>query len=200
MSYIIFKFIFWVLFKIIFRLKVIGKENLPKTGPYIIACNHTSLLDPPAVGVSVPMSVYYMGKKGIFRNKVAAWLLRSWHVFPVDQKRADLASIKKAMKVLDDGNGLIVFPEGTRSRDGEIGEVTNGVGFFAAKSNASIIPAFIKGSFEAWRPGARFLKPKQVVLRFGVPIDPKDYMSGNKGDYDRITDEVMNRIRSLSEM
>ena len=127
MFYKIFKVIcrFW--FGTILRTRVLGAENIPDDGAFILAANHVSNWDPPFLGTFMEREVCYMGKEELFKNPIMAWVCRSLHVFPVKRGAADKTAIKTAIKILKDGKCFGIFPEGTRSKTGKLGKAEAGV-------------------------------------------------------------------------
>ncbi len=159
-----------IMFRIIYRAEVHGQENVPKEGGAIIAANHISLWDPPFVGAFCPRRVSFMAKKELFENSVFSSIITSLGAFPVNRGAADRNAIKTALTVLSEGKCLGLFPEGTRSKDGKLGEPEAGIGLIAYKANVPIVPVAITGT------NGKGLFPK-FTIRFGKPIpagDPKD--------------------------
>lgn len=170
MLYSFLKCILPMMFKIVYRTEVHGQENIPKEGGVIIAANHISLWDPPFLGAFCPRRVSFMAKKELFENPVFASIITKLGAFPVNRGAADRAAIKTALNILEEGKCLGLFPEGTRSKSGKLGEPEAGVGLIAYKANVPIVPAAITGTNE------KGLFPK-FTIRFGKPIpagDPKD--------------------------
>ena len=158
------------MFRIIYRAEVHGQENVPKEGGAIIAANHISLWDPPFVGAFCPRRVSFMAKKELFENSVFSSIITSLGAFPVNRGAADRNAIKTALTVLGEGKCLGLFPEGTRSKNGKLGEPEAGSGWIAYKANVPIVPVAITGT------NGKGLFPK-FTIRFGKPIpagDPKD--------------------------
>lgn len=158
------------MFRIIYRAEVHGQENVPKEGGAIIAANHISLWDPPFVGAFCPRRVSFMAKKELFENSVFSSIITRLGAFPVNRGAADRNAIKTALTVLGEGKCLGLFPEGTRSKNGKLGEPEAGIGLIAYKANVPIVPVAITGT------NGKGLFPK-FTIRFGKPIpagDPKD--------------------------
>ena len=158
------------MFRIIYRAEVHGQENVPKEGGAIIAANHISLWDPPFVGAFCPRRVSFMAKKELFENSIFSSIITSLGAFPVNRGAADRNAIKTALTVLGEGKCLGLFPEGTRSKSGKLGEPEAGIGLIAYKANVPIVPVAITGT------NGKGLFPK-FTIRFGKPIpagDPKD--------------------------
>lgn len=143
MLYPLGKFLVSVLFKILFKIKVIGKENIPKNGPVIICSNHISNYDPPTVGMTAPRTIHFMAKEELFEKKGLGFILRNVNAFPVKRGMRDRNALRKGLKLLDEGKVLGLFPEGTRSKDGVVKKGLAGAGFFAMRSNATVIPCAI---------------------------------------------------------
>lgn len=193
MIYVLLRFLSAVLAKILLRPKVFGRENIPKDGGFIIASNHLSYLDPILLGIACPRKLNYMAKKDLFDNPLFGWLLRKIKVFPVRRKSADLSSIKEAIRRLERGEGLLLFPEGTRTSDGKHAKPLGGVGFLASKAFVPVIPAFVKGTEKALPKGASFIKPVRVSICFGKQISIERRLP-----YDTIARNIMQSVRQLS--
>ncbi len=167
MFYKIFKVLCRLWFGLILRTRVIGADNIPKSGAFILAANHVSNWDPPFLGTFMEREVYYMGKEELFKNPVMAWACRSLHVFPVKRGAADKTAIKTAVKILKEGKCLGIFPEGTRSKTGKLGKAESGVSLIAAMTKAPIIPAAIVDTEKIFS-SAKFL-PRLAVV-YGKPL------------------------------
>ena len=180
-------------FYIFFSFKITGRENIPEIGGFILASNHVSYLDPVAVGIACRRKLNYMARHDLFKNPVFAWWLTNVGVFPVKRGTADISAMKEAIRRLKDGQGLVLFPEGSRSNDGLIGPAEPGAGFLAAKAGVPVIPVFIKGSERALPKGAKFLRPARIRAYIGrqIPIDAA-------ASYEDIAERIMEGIRSLS--
>ncbi len=183
----------------LFDYRVVGVEKLQFAGGAIIACNHVSFLDPPLVGIAFDEKVYSFARKTLFANPLAAKILRSWQVLAVDRDKPDAASLKATIRLLRDGNKLIMFPEGTRSYDGVPQSAEAGVGLFIAKGRAPVLPVRLFGSYEALPRGAKTLRPAKITLVVGDLWQPdfKSYSETGKELYQALADEVMHRISEL---
>jgi 1-acyl-sn-glycerol-3-phosphate acyltransferase len=174
-------------------MRVTGKENIPKTGGFIIASNHVSYLDPVAVGVACPRRVSYMARHSLFKYRISAWYLRCLGVFPVKRGSADSSALKEGVRRVRGGKGLLLFPEGTRQPGGKLGVGEPGAGFLAVQSGAPVIPVFVSGTEKALPRGAKFFKPTVVTVRFGKQIFIERRMP-----YEAVASEIMENIRHLS--
>lgn len=141
--YNIIRLIFRLIFKTVFRWQIIGPENVPQTGGVIIAANHVSLWDPPLVGSALTREIHFMAKQELFCIPVIGWLTKKINAFPVKRDSADRNAIKHAVKILEEGKVLGVFPEGTRSKTGKLGEPEPGLALIAAKAGALVVPTAV---------------------------------------------------------
>lgn len=175
--------------------KVIGRENVP-AGPALIASNHLSNYDPPMLGSVLSMRVFYFAKVELFRNKAIGWFLRGVHAFPVKRGQADRHAWKQSQDILKRGDQLIFFPEGTRSKDGEVQSGQPGMARLAFATGAPVVPAAICGSN---RIKDVLFRRAKLRVGFAQPIYLSDYESpeDDKARYDKLTDDVMAAIRRL---
>jgi 1-acyl-sn-glycerol-3-phosphate acyltransferase len=150
-----------------FRVSRRGHGLIPK-GAVILASNHRSFLDPFVLGTCVPRPIYFMAKQEIFRNPFVGWLLNCLGAYPVKRGESDEESTKTTMALLDRGEAVVIFPEGTRIRRGSLGRPHRGVGRVALESGAPVVPIAVSGSERA-RRGWR-IRPVKVHLRFGAPL------------------------------
>ena len=196
--YTILHFIGRLLFKLLFRIEVRGRENIPSKGPLIIASNHLSFLDPPLVGVSSPRRLHYMAVVETFKFFFIGNLISRLGAFPVKRRGADIEATKKALKILKDREAMLIFIEGTRSPSGELLKPKPGVGMLAYRSGATIIPALIVGSHRALPFKGRFIRPRKIKVSFGRPLAFERFSHLRpKEVYRAISDETMNRIREM---
>ncbi len=154
---------------LIYRVRAIGVENVPKSGPLILAPNHFSQMDHFFVGLHLRRKVRFMAKSQMFGPPVLTYIYKHGGVFPVRRGHRDEESFKTAFTILEQGGMLLVYAEGGRSRSGELGEVKPGIGRIALESGAPVVPVAIHGS-EGVRRWKRFRFPK-VTVQFGEPLD-----------------------------
>ena len=187
------KLILFYFFKIIFRYKVIGEHNIPKNGGVIIASNHISLWDPPVVGAGLNRPINFMAKEELFSNSIIKWVITTMKAFPVKRGAADRNAIRHAINLLKNGEILGLFPEGTRSKNGELGKPEPGIAMIALKAGVPIVPAAIIGTNKVGKGGC-FLP--QFIIKFGKPImihpEEKD-----KAAMDNLGNIVMREISCL---
>jgi len=187
MLYRIAKIVVLMIFKIMFKIKVIGKENVPKKGPVIVCSNHTSNFDPPVLGITFPRTVHFMAKEELFHKKSLKWLLTNLNAFPVKRGFRDRQALRTGLKRLEEGHVLGLFPEGTRSKDGQLKKGLAGAGFFAMRSKATVIPCAIIGSYEKFSP---------LKVVYGKPIE-FETLKKEKTNAQEVTDEIMENIQAL---
>jgi 1-acyl-sn-glycerol-3-phosphate acyltransferase len=167
--------IYWVLrgllvpfFLIYLRMQRVGREHLPRTGPLLLASNHRSFLDPFVIGTLVKRPVYYMAKRELFEKRWQAWILNALGAFPVDRGAGDGDAMATARAILERGDCVVVFPEGTRVRRGPLGEPRRGIGRLALETGAPVAPIAVMGTDQV-RRGWR-IRPRKVRLRVGRPL------------------------------
>lgn len=190
-----------VAFDMFFRGDVAGTEHLPKTGPFLIAGNHASHLDPPLVGCHVPRQMCFFARKTLWRGGIASWWLDNVGTIPVDRDGGqDIGALKRVLRALADGKVMILFPEGTRSPDGHLQTPKPGVGFIVCKTQVPVVPARIFGSFEAFGKGAKLPKlgtPTPVVFGPALPPSAYDDPSTGKERYQLASQRIMDAIAKL---
>ena len=190
---------FGAAFRTLFGLKILGRENLITEGPVLVASNHQSFLDPPLIGNLYDTEMVFLARKTLFVG-FFKWLYPQWNAIPVDQDRPDMSSLKTIIRKLKDGHRVLVFPEGARTLDGEIGEAAPGIGLIAAKSGAVIQPVRISGAREALPRGSARIRFARITVSVGTPIrltTEEQKAAGGKDDYERITEKIMAAIRAL---
>jgi 1-acyl-sn-glycerol-3-phosphate acyltransferase len=171
-----------VLFDMFFRGEVIGADNLPRHGGFLLAANHASFLDPPIIGCHISRQIAYFARKTLWRRGFASWWLDSVGTIPVDRDGGqDVSAIKRVLKALKEERGLILFPEGTRTTDGNLKAAKAGVGFIAVKTQVPVIPVRIFGSFEALGKGRGLRLGTPVTVIYGKPMPPSVYDTPTAG-------------------
>ena len=167
--------IYWTLrsllvpaFLIYLRMQRIGREHLPKDGPLLLASNHRSFLDPFLIGTCLRRPIYYFAKRELFEKRWQAWILNSLGAFPVDRGAGDRAALDTAREILERGDCVVVFPEGTRKRSGALGMPRRGIGRLALETGVPVVPIAVIGS-EHVRRGWR-IRPRKVRVRVGPPL------------------------------
>ncbi len=182
-----------LLSKLIFHLKVQGKELIPREGGFVLVSNHSSYLDPVILGCISPRILNYAARDTLFKNIVFAWLLTNIGVFPIRRWSADLNAVRESLKRLKKDFGLVVFPEGTRSIDGSMQDITHGFVLLADKAKVPIVPARIFGSHKAWSKAAKIFRPSKIRVVIGEPV----YVEKNL-TYPDMAQEVFKSIEHLN--
>ena len=187
-----------VVAKLGFRLRTYGRENLIEDGPAILASNHASYLDPPLVGVCCRKDVYFLARKSLFERPVIGPLIAQLNTVPVDRDRGDVGAVRAMIKLLKSGNRVLVFPEGTRSKDGNLQPARAGVGLLIAKSLAPVVPVRVFGSYAALpRSGGIRFVPITVVIGKPLFFTKQDLGTDERAAYQVLSDRVMAAIAAL---
>lgn len=163
-------------FRVVGKLRVEGEKNVPHVGPVVLAPNHTSAADWPAVGVACPRELRWMAKADLFDVPVIGPFCRLFHSFPVHRGTADRAALRVAEQVLNEGHALVIFPEGAVSETGELQPLKHGLALVALRTGARVVPVGISGTNRLLPYGQnlpRFVRDP-VRVRFGPPIDLTD--------------------------
>lgn len=186
----------FTIFKIFSRLEVIDSKNVPEKGGVIVAANHVSYLDPLVIGCAIKKrQATYMARSGLFKIPLIGAFVRTFS-FPVDRGKPQPSTIKEAVKRLRNGELIVMFPEGGRSKDGSLLDAKRGSGMIAVMSGAVVVPAFIDGTHKALPHGAKFIRPSKIKVIFGNPIGMKGVKT-DKDSQERIGNDIMGAIRSL---
>ncbi|CAG7611802.1 1-acyl-sn-glycerol-3-phosphate acyltransferase [Paenibacillus solanacearum] len=186
MLYLTFRFLFRIMFSLLFRLKAVGKENVPAEGPVVLCCNHISNFDPPVLGTPLDRKVHYMAKAELFELPVLGYVLPRICAFPVKRGGVSKESIKLSIQLLRSGEMLGIFPEGSRSNAGGMGK--KGAASLALKSGATVVPAAIVGNYKLFR---------QMKVVYGSPVDISEFADSGSEGLEQATDKIMTAIRSL---
>ena len=190
---------FGAAFRTMFGLRIIGGENLVTEWPVLVASNHQSYLDPPLISCLYQDEMWFLARKTLFTG-LTRWLYTRWNAIPVDQDRPDMASLKTIVRKLRAGQRVLVFPEGERTHDGEIGEAAPGIGLIAIKAGAVIQPVRIVGAHEALPRGSARIRFARIRVHVGPPIrlTPAELKAPNgKEDYGRLAKRIMAAIAAL---
>ncbi len=195
--YVIGRFICRVVLKLFFRYRVEGHENVPRTGGVLLVANHANYLDPPLLGSSVERHVHFMAKAELFKIPVLGWILPRVKAFPVARGGSDRGAVRHALRILESGGVVGIFPEGTRTRTGEMLPFQRGAGLIATRANATVVPMALIGTY---RPMRGRLIPRRFVVRIGPPIDLNaggGEEEGKKGAADRANRLMLAGIERL---
>lgn len=154
-----------------FQLKVYGKEHVPTSGGVLLISNHQSYLDPIVVAVRLRRPVNYFAKSELFKNGMFAWLIRKLGAFPVRMGQADREAMRQAITHLQSGAILNVYPEGTRTADGELSPIQSGIALMVQRAPVPVVPVMIEGAFEAYPLHAKFPRPRPIHVMYGPALD-----------------------------
>ena len=188
--------------KIYFRRRVIHREKLAVPGGCLIVANHTSFIDPPMIGSAFPEEIHYMARKTLFSNRVAEWIYLNANAIPLDQSRPELGTIRRILRLVKEGEKVLIFPEGERTTDGQLKEKgAPGIGMLIAKSKKPVLPVRLFGAFEAFPRGAKIPRPGRLTLVVGDLLDLNHLAENSnlKGKelYQALSDQAMAAIGSL---
>ena len=188
---------FFVLF---YRLRTFDREKVPLRGAVMIASNHQSFFDPVVLSLGLSRQTVIMAREGLFRIPVLNALIRSLNAFPIRRGEFDREAIRTALDVLRRGEVLLLFPEGTRTRDGRLGRAKAGIGFLARKAGVPVVPAVIHGAWRAWPAGrAWFRLFVPIRVAYGEPLDPEAYgKAGLEAEIDRSWAGLMERLERMA--
>ncbi|MBU8907224.1 lysophospholipid acyltransferase family protein [Desertibacillus haloalkaliphilus] len=174
-------------FSVFYRIEVIGADNLPKDGGILLCSNHINNLDPPLVGACAPRRVHFMAKAELFNVPLLKHALPRVGAFPVKRGMSDKQALRSGLSILKENKVLGLFPEGTRSKNGELGKGLAGAGFFALRTDAYIVPCAIIGPYKLFN---------KVKIIYGEPIDFTEFREQKKS-VEEATEYIMNSIKSL---
>ncbi len=164
------------------RMTINGRENLPKSGPYVLAPVHRSYIDTPIAGCVQRRRMRFMGKDGMWNNRQIGWTLSALGAFPVSRGTVDREALRRSIDVLKAGEVLVLFPEGERKSGPVIQPLFDGAVYVAIKAGVSIVPVGIGGSERVMPKKARFIFPRKVRVEIGVPIPPPVLVEGERVD------------------
>jgi 1-acyl-sn-glycerol-3-phosphate acyltransferase len=176
-----------VLFNTIWRRRTFGLDNVPTTGPLIVAPNHMSFVDPPLVGSALPRPLYYMAKEELFQMPVLGWVISQTNAFPVRRSVHDVAAFKAARRILRAGGAVVMFPEGRRQKAPVLGAPRPGLGLLAVSTGTAVLPTYVHNTH-------RVLRFPRLSVTFGRPLKPEP-----EEDPRRFVERVMDAIRALKE-
>lgn len=188
------RFVALVYLKLFFKIKVQGLTNIPKRKPFILCSNHINWMDPLTIGTTLPASyrIHFMAKQEIFQNFITSLFFRKLGAFPVKRDNADLIAIKTAYQLLNDGQVLGLFPEGSRSKTGKLQKAYHGAALIAVRSGVPLVPIAISGPYRLFKPvnlyiGEPFVLPPLVY----------DNREEKKKHLEEMSETIMFKIKEL---
>jgi len=202
-------FIVWCVSRFVyatyFHWRAYNPGRVPSQGPVILASNHASYLDPTLVGAALNRAIHYLAREDLFSMPLMGWVLHRLYVVPVDREGGGARGLKAILDRLHAGAAIILFPEGTRTRDGSIQRARAGIGLTVIKSSCPVVPVRVFGTFEAYGRHMRFPQPRRIAVKFGVPMDFSELRAEArvcskarlKAIYQEAADEIMAAIAKL---
>jgi len=181
-------------FELFLGLRVEGHEHIPDAGGVILASNHVSYLDPPVIGAASPRELSFLAKRELFKFAPFRILISRLNAIPLDRSGVPRAALKKAIGLLRAGKMVLLFPEGTRSRTGELGEARAGVGMISVATGLPVVPVYVEGT---GRILGALLGGRGVRVRFGAPMFLRQIPGARKDRYRRLGEQVMREISKL---
>ena len=182
------------------RLRIVGGKNISNEGGVLIASNHASFLDPLMISVGYRLRpVHFMARNTLWASKFGSWWMDQVGCIPVSRGTGDMRALKTTIRMLKEGKVVSMFPEGTRTNDGELQEAKGGIGFIIEKSDCVVVPTYIDGTFEAYPKGKKWVKPITLTIAYGTPITQAEFQalgSGRKA-YDAHAALIMQRIAAV---
>ncbi|QDX93759.1 1-acyl-sn-glycerol-3-phosphate acyltransferase [Brevibacillus laterosporus] len=190
--YKFFRGAFRIALKGLYRFESIGYENVPDEGPVILCSNHISNWDPPLLGCGIERQVCYMAKEELFKLPVVSYVMKSFSAIPVKRGGNDRGAIRATLQILEQGKVFGIFPEGTRSKTGELGEGKTGIAMFALKSQADVVPVAVIGPYRLFH---------KVKVVYGKPIDLSKYREAKSSSETmrEVTQVIMSEIQKLKD-
>ncbi|MDR3112262.1 MAG: 1-acyl-sn-glycerol-3-phosphate acyltransferase [Elusimicrobiota bacterium] len=179
---------FRIMFALLYRWEISGTENIPQQSGAIIAPNHISFFDPPLTGSAMKRPLNFMAKRELFNIPVFGWLISQTNAFPVKRGATDIPAMRNAFSLLENGHLLLMFPEGTRSKDGKISKARAGVGMVSCNAQVPVIPAKIENT-------NKIFSFKKIKITYGKPIFPPSNFS--KQDYVLLSQKVLDAIGEM---
>lgn len=188
--YTVVKAIVNVIFKCIYRIEIIGKENIVNNEKLIVCSNHTHVLDPVILAIVYPRQIHFMAKKELFKNKFFGAIITKLGAFPINREETDLSAVKNALRVLKQEKVLGVFPEGTRVEKFDLKNVKSGTALLSVRSKSPILPIYIEGNY-------KFFSKLKVYI--GKTIEFSDYYGKrvNNEEYTLLSEEILKTIYSI---
>jgi 1-acyl-sn-glycerol-3-phosphate acyltransferase len=197
-AYRILKAFLYAFFRVFYRLEVFGLENIPEEGGFIMAANHASYLDPPVLGAVSTRRVRFMAQEGLFKIPLFRTFIKVFS-FPVRRDKPHPSAIKEAVQRLRRGQLIVIFPEGSRSANGNLLDAKRGLSVIAALGKIPVVPTFIKGTGKALPVGKKFLRPSKITVIFGTPLAINEN-ENEKQFQERVNREIIKEIENLKDM
>jgi 1-acyl-sn-glycerol-3-phosphate acyltransferase len=179
-----------------YGVRYTGRRNIPESGGVLVVSNHQSHFDPPLIGLGCPRRMNYVARDSLFAFAPFRWLIKSLDAIPLERDGIGLSGIKESLRRLRRGEMVLIFPEGTRTHDGRVGEFKPGFTTLAARSGASILPAAIEGAFQAWPRRNTFPRLGRIRVHYGTPLGPEEIAGREERE---LVEEVRRRVVECHE-
>lgn len=179
-----------------FRGRVLGVRNVPRSGPVLLVSTHQSVMDPVLASLAFDRECNFMARESLFEHKFFARLIGGLNAFPVRRNTADMRAIKETLRRLKSGRMILIFPEGTRTIDGRIGELQPGVAAIAKQARATVVPTLIEGAFDAWPRDAKLPRSSKIVVRYDRPITPEQAAEMSKSELLELIDRRLREMQA----
>lgn len=188
-----------LLAKLFYGFRIIHRERVIQTGPVILATNHQSFLDPPLAGNAADRAIFFLAKKSLMDVPILGWLLPKLNVIPVNLEGGDRSALKALIRILSAGECALVFPEGSRTPDGNLQPAQPGLGLVIAKTRAPVVPMRIFGAFDVWPIHGKLRLRGRITIVVGEPVyfSEADFAGGGKDLYTQLSQRVMDAIATL---
>ena len=198
-TYTFHKNLAWLIAKTCFAFKTVHRERIIEAGGTVLAMNHESYLDPPLAGISCKREIHYLARKTLLEWPILGPIFPKLNVIPVDQERADMSALKSVIRLVKAGHSTVIFPEGSRTLDGNFLPALPGLGLVIAKTRCPVVPMRIFGAREAFPRGGRPRLFKPITLVVGEPMRFSDADMEGEGRelYQRLSDLVLERIQAI---
>lgn len=187
----------WLFLSLCYRHRWFGVHNIPRTGPVLLVCNHQSYLDLPVLGVGITHRHFHsMARATLFRNPLFGFIIRLLNAFPVEQGKGDVKSVRTAIDLLQQGHLVLVFPEGSRTSDGQVKAFSPGIMLLIRKAKPVVVPMAVDGVFGVWPIGAK--RPRlrgQTGAIYGQPIPAADLLAMPAGDATQLIQQRVENLR-----
>jgi len=183
-----------------FTMRVVHPERMIEEGPLILAVNHASYFDPPLAGICSRRGVFYLARSTLLKWPFFGPLFPAMNVIPVERDGNDMNALREVIKKVKEGNGVVLFPEGTRSKDGQLQPARAGIGLIISKTRAPVLPMRIFGAHEAFPKGSKGMRFTEITVVIGEPLyfTAEDVVPASRETYQRLSDRVMEAIAKLT--
>ncbi len=191
----------WLFCVTFFRIRFQGLENIPSTGPFVLAVNHQSFLDPMLAGIVLKGQLCFMARDTLFKSRIFGPLLSSVKAIPVRRGQADISSIRTIIAKLKEGRGVCLFPEATRTTDGKIAPLKGGFTLLCRRGNAPVVSVLIDGAFECWPRHKKLPKPgSKITVTYSKPISVEQITAMADDDFAKLLTDTLRTMQSQTRI